>query len=269
MHLPKIRYLLLLLWGSLIFLQSPAASLGQEVLEAQGLRFRLIPGGTYTLGSPLNEPGRYTDEALPNPVVLKPFYLAETETTNAQYGRFLGATGHREPLYWQDKNLNQPSQPVVGVTWDDAQAFCRWLTRLTGVEHRLPTEAQWEAAARGGIEGGLYPWGNQPPESGGGRRANFSSGTPPPPRYRFTTPAGHFLPNGYGLYDMAGNVAEWCQDRYISGDGGRSFQPPQARVLKGGSFLSQVRDLRCAARQYAPAGYADGFIGFRVTRVAP
>ncbi len=95
----------------------------QETLESQGLRFRLIPGGSYLLGSPPDEPGRYADEARPHRVTLPLFYMAVTETTNAQYGRFLKATDHPPPLYWEDKNLNNPSQPVVGVSWHDAQAF--------------------------------------------------------------------------------------------------------------------------------------------------
>lgn len=147
---------LVLCW-LLLSLGHPA--LAQENLESQGMRFRLIPGGSYFLGSPLNEAGRFAGEATPYQVTLKPFYLAATETTNAQYARFLAATGHPEPLYWQDKNLNGPTQPVVGVSWHDAQAFCRWLTRETGAAHRLPSEAEWEGRGPGGAGGGALPLG--------------------------------------------------------------------------------------------------------------
>ena len=99
----------------------------------RAIHFRLIPGGYYLLGSPISEPGRYADEDTPHRVRVDDFYIAVTETTNAQYHRFLKATGHQAPLYWEDKNLNGPNQPVVGVTWDDAVAFCRWLTQVTGV----------------------------------------------------------------------------------------------------------------------------------------
>jgi formylglycine-generating enzyme required for sulfatase activity len=130
-------WLFLLCW----LLLSICGAQAQEVLEVQGLRFRLIPGGTYLLGSPADEPGRYADEALPHRVPLPPFYIAVTEVTNAQYGRFLKATGRPAPLYWEDKNLNQPAQPVVGVSWHDGQTFCQWLTQVTGAPHRPPTSA--------------------------------------------------------------------------------------------------------------------------------
>lgn len=235
-------------------------------LESQGIRFRLIPGGTYLLGSPLSEPGRYASEPAPYRVHLKAFYLAETETTNAQYARFLRDTGHPPPLYWGDKNLNAPQQPVVGVNWHDAQAFCAWLTRLTGVVHRLPTEAEWEAAARGGLIGAPYPWGQELPDAGGLYRANYNPDNFADDGYRFTAPVGAFPPNGYGLYDMAGNVAEWCADATLPPGERTPFAATDYRVLKGGSWFSRARDLRCAARQLVPPATADGFIGFRVLR---
>ncbi len=239
----------------------------QEILESQGLRFRLIPGGCYRLGSPAGEAGRYADEASPHLVELEAFYMAVTDTTNAQYQQFLKAGGHKAPLYWQDKHLNGPSQPVVGVIWDDAAAFCRWLTQLTGVEHRLPTEAQWEAAARGGLDGQPFPWGAEAPEAGGVRRANFRQAASEQDGYRFTTPVGSFPANGFGLFDMAGNVSQWCQDSYRPLAASGPFQPGGQRLLKGGSWFSQARDLRAAARQAASPRYADGYIGFRVVRL--
>ena len=243
------------------------SALAQETLESQGLQFRLIPAGYYLLGSPIGEPGRYADEDTPHRVRVDAFYMAVTETTNAQYARFLKATGHQAPLYWQDKNLNGPNQPVVGVTWDDAVAFCRWLTKVTGVEHSLPTEAQWEAAARGGLTGRIYPWGDEAPDAGGIYRANFRHDGTARDGFLFTAPVGSFPPNGYGLFDMAGNVAEWCLDQYVPVAASGPFKPGLLRLLKGGSWFSQARDLRCAARQSASPAYADGYIGFRVVRL--
>ncbi len=251
-----------LVW--LVALIGPAPA--QTTLEAQSIRFRLIPEGWYFVGSPPNETGRYADEAPSHKVHLKPFYIGETEITNAQYGRFLKATGHPAPLYWQDKNLNGPNQPVVGVTWYDAAAFCQWLTQVTGVVHKLPTEDQWEVAARGGLVSQPYPWGDQAPEAGGVYRANFRTASPGAAGFSFTAPVGSFGANGYGLFDMAGNVAEWCQDRYVPLRAGGPFKPGVLRLLKGGSWISGARDLRCAARQAAPPSYADGYIGFRVVR---
>jgi len=239
----------------------------QNTLESQGLHFRLIPGGYYLLGSPVSEPGRYADEDTPHRVRVDSFYLAITETTNAQYRRFLKATGQQAPLYWEDRNLNGPNQPVVGVSWDDAVAFCRWLTKVTGVEHNLPTEAQWEAAARGGLTGQPYPWGAETPDAGGVYRANLRHDRTAKDGYLFTAPGGSFPPNGFGLFDLAGNVSEWCQDQYQPAASG-PFKPGPLRLLKGGSWFSQARDLRCAARQSAPPQYADGYIGFRVVRQA-
>jgi sulfatase modifying factor 1 len=238
----------------------------QSVLESQGLRFCLIPGGSYFLGSPLHEAGRYANESTPYRVTLKPFYLAATETTNSQYARFLAAIGHPEPLYWQDKNLNAPNQPVVGVSWHDAQAFCRWLTRETGVVHRLPTEAEWEAAARGGLAGEPFPWGRELPDAGGGRRANYDSKGFANDGFALSAPVASFPPNGYGLFDMAGNVSQWGADQYTPPGGWTPFAFPECRIRKGGSWRSQARDLRCAAREFSPPDTADGFIGFRVLR---
>jgi formylglycine-generating enzyme required for sulfatase activity len=257
--------LLVMLLAGVNCLAAPAAS--QEIIESQGIRFRLIPAGTFILGSPPEEPGRYVDEAPPHSVRLPAFYIARTETTNAQYARFLKATGHPAPLYWEDKNLNAPSQPVVGVTWNDAVAFTKWLTRVTGVQHRLPTEAEWEAAARGGLNGQPYPWGGSAPDAGGIYRANSRHDRTAKDGFIFTAPVGTFPPNGFGLYDMAGNVAEWCLDRYHPVTASGPFNPGLLRLLKGGSWFSRARDLRCAARQSAPPQSTDGFIGFRVVRL--
>jgi formylglycine-generating enzyme len=155
----------------------------------------------------------------------------------------------------------------VGVTWNDAVAFCRWLTKVTGAPHELPTENQWEAAARGGLVAQPYPWGAQAPDGGGVFRANFRTSLPGAAGFLFTAPVGSFPANGYGLFDMAGNVSEWCQDPYVPLPTGGPFKPGVLRLLKGGSWIAGPRDLRPAARQSAPPQYADGYIGFRVVRL--
>jgi formylglycine-generating enzyme required for sulfatase activity len=256
-------WVLLLCW---LLLPLHAFAQAPDSLESQGLRFRLIPGGSYLLGSPLGEAGRYAGEPTPRRLTLKPFYLAATETTNAQYARFVQATGHPQPLYRQDENLNAPDQPVVGVSWHDAQAFCRWLSRETGAVHRLPTEAEWEAAARGGLSGQPYPWGQDLPNAAGRYRANYYPNDFADDGFRLTAPVGSFAANGYGLFDMAGNVSEWCADEKSPLGGESPFAAPDYRVRKGGSWRSRARNLRCAARQFSPPHTADGFIGFRVLR---
>jgi len=265
-HLIKIAWSLLIL---AIFGFIPGSAFPREVVESQGIRFRLIPGGSYFIGSPPNEPGRYADEPAPYQVTLKPFYIAETEITNAQFGRFLKASGRRPPLYWRDINLNAPDQPVVGVTWFDAVAFADWLTKATGVAHRLPYEKEWEAAARGGLISEPYPWGREAPDAGGVYRANYYPNDFDDDGFRLTAPVGSFPPNGFGLSDMAGNVAEWCLDHFFDAASRGPFTNPEARVLKGGSWYSRARDLRSAARRFAAPQNADGFIGFRIIRAKP
>ncbi|MDP7000175.1 MAG: SUMF1/EgtB/PvdO family nonheme iron enzyme, partial [Candidatus Poribacteria bacterium] len=137
------------------------------------------------------------------------FYMDKYEVTNAQYRKFVQATGHRAPRYWDDDDFNQPNQPVVGVSWHDATAYAKWVGK------RLPTEKEWEWAARaekewewaarGGLKGKKYPWGNQEPSAS---RANYGNKVGKP------TAVGNYPANGYGLHDMAGNVWEWCQDWY-------------------------------------------------------
>jgi formylglycine-generating enzyme required for sulfatase activity len=133
--------------------------------------------------------------------------------------------------------------------------------------HGLPTEDQWEAAARGGLVSQPYPWGDAAPDAGGVFRANFRTALPRTAGFSFTAPVGSFPPNGYGLFDMAGNVSEWCQDRYVPLRTGGPFKPGVLRLLKGGSWINGPRDLRAAARQSASPQYADGYIGFRVVRL--
>ncbi len=242
-----------------------------------GMTFHLIPGGIYLMGSPSDEAGRYWHEGPEHKVKLSPFYITEKEITNAQYGKFLDATNHTPPLYWLDKTLNSPQQPVVGVTWHDAVAFAAWVSTVTGENYRLPTEAEWEAASRGGLVGQPFPWGAQPPEQGLRFLANYNPNPYDKDGFLFSAPVGSFPPNGYGLFDMSGNAAEWCSDWYDADYYSRSrYENPEGppagiyRVIRGGSWYSRARDLRCAARQFFRPSRADGFIGFRLVHpIAP
>jgi len=276
-----LRSRLALVWVCLLLWPSPSLGAApphwpEVQTNRLGMTLRLIPGGTYFLGSPPGESGRYWHEGPQHAVRLTSFYIMTTEVTNAQYGRFLKATGHPAPLYWHDKNLNKADQPVVGVTWYDAVAFAAWVSQITGQTYRLPTEAEWEAAARGGLVAQPFPWGQHPPEQEGRFLANFNPNPYEKDGFRYTAPVGSFPPNNFGLSDMAGNVAEWCGDWYAA----EAYrQRPQDnpigplegtwRVLRGGSWYSRARDLRCAARQFALPHQADGFIGFRLVRSLP
>jgi formylglycine-generating enzyme len=252
-----------------------ARQLPSSATNTLGLTLRLIPGGFYFLGSPPAESGRYWDEGPQHKVQLSPFYLTDKEITNAQYGQFLAATGHRAPLYWLDKNLNAPQQPVVGVTWSDAVAFAQWVSSVTGEKYRLPTEAEWEVACRGGLIAEPFPWGDRPPEQDRRFLANYNPNPYDKDGFLFSGPVGSYPPNGYGLYDMAGNVAEWCGDWYDPDYYAHSpDQNPQGpatgtyRVIRGGSWYARGRELRCAARQFFRPSRADGFIGFRLVHPA-
>ena len=168
------------------------------------------------------------------------FYLDRYEVTNAQYLKFVEDTKHREPDFWNRPDYNQPDQPVVGVRWHDALAYCVWAGK------RLPTEKEWEWAARGGLEDKKYPWGNHPPNSA---QANYDE------KAGKLTPIGSYSANGYGLYDMAGNVGEWCQDWYS--------KEQEYRVIKGGSWKKKASHLRISSRDNQTPTFRSKYVGFR------
>ena len=224
-----------------------------------GIEFVFVPGGKFVLGA--NDIG---DASKPvHTVELSQFWIAKYPLTNEQYGRFLEATDHRKPEHWSEKKFNKPDQPVVGVSWHDAMAYCSW----AGFE--LPTEAQWEAAARG-TDGHRYPWGDDHPSR---ELANYDSNE------GATTPVGAY-PKGagpYGTLDQAGNVWEWCRDEfaaqaYRGRDGkkdpvvlGKDDSDETAdRVLRGGAWFDPSGDLPSAIRGGDRAGDRDRSFGFRV-----
>lgn len=307
---------------------------------------KLIPGGTFAMGSVAD--GARPDEGPRHEVQLQPFWMDETDVTNAQFARFVQATHYittaeRKPdwnqlkqqlppgtpkppaaqlvaaslvfqatkapvplddagQWWHWKpgaSWRQPSGPgsnlagkdnfpVVQVSWDDAQAYARWAGK------QLPTEAQWEFAARGGLVGKKYSWGDQDPAAGttaGAKpRCNIWQGTFPVhdaglDGFTGASPVRSFAPNGYGLYDMAGNVWQWCADWYRSdayaiaasqsvtqNPAGplKAFDPDApstpSRVLRGGSFLCNRQycsSYRVSARMKSTADSATNHIGFR------
>jgi formylglycine-generating enzyme required for sulfatase activity len=243
--------------------------------EVDGTVLVYVPGGEYVLGSE----DISTDEKPIHRVVLSPFWIAKYPVTNEQYGRFLrflaaqpaappsnqeeeliaalrGAWG---PKSLDDRQLNEPNQPVVGVSWDEAQAYCRW------AELQLPSEAQWEAAARG-TDQRRFPWGNVEPTA---EHANFGN------REGGTTPIGSY-PKGagpFGTLDQAGNVWEWCLDLWnptaycerdgkadpVSTTGEANF--PNSRCLRGGSWKGAAGSLTAAFR--SKENLRSNSIGFR------
>jgi len=223
-----------------------------------GSEMILIPAGEFQMGS-----DEYSDEKPIHTVYLDSFYIDKYEVTNAQYRKFMDATGRRHSV--QDP-WNIPNHPVVGVSWDDAVDYSHWAGK------RLPTEAEWEKAARGGLMSKRYPWGDTLTHD----NANYN-GIGGIDKWEYTSPVGSFAPNGYGLYDMAGNVWEWCMDRYDEEYYAKSpVKNPEGpirvdrrvsmsdydRVCRGGSW--QPGDtLRVARRGYRwpKSDFAD--VGFR------
>jgi formylglycine-generating enzyme required for sulfatase activity len=240
----------------------------------------LIEAGPFLMGS-----NDLTSAEKPvHKLYVESFYIGKFEVTNSQYKAFCDATGRPYPeAEWSpdgESSLSylkeQPDYPVVGINWEDAVAYCQWLSNNTGKNYRLPTEAEWEKAARGGAEGQSYPWGNEEFNSDGRYRANCGSESDndrirKQDGFLNTSPIGSFPPNKFGLYDMAGNVWEWCADYY---DESYYSKSPEAnplgpnsgekRVLRGGSWFGGPKHMECAARlwNYPLIRYAS--TGFRV-----
>jgi formylglycine-generating enzyme required for sulfatase activity len=182
--------------------------------------------------------------------------------TNIDYSRFLLATGTQPLSFWQDSNFNHPEQPVVAVSWFEAVNYCEWLSATTGLRYRLPTEAEWERAARGGLEGKLFPWGDDPPQSLPDYETRWKNGP---------EPVARFAPNGFGLYDMCENVHEWCSDwfqaNYYAVSPQRNPAGPESgsrRASRGGSWRHHIKASRCSARSSIPPEFHYADYGFRV-----
>jgi formylglycine-generating enzyme len=216
----------------------------------------LVPGGTFSMGCDDGRP----DEAPLHDVTVKAFRLGRTPVTNAEYAPFL-ATGRVDaPPHWSDRDYAHPAQPVVGVTWFDAVAYAEWLSRPGTATFRLPTEAEWELAARGGRDGAATAWGDAVPPD------EIPAGPLAGP---WLTARG--TPNGFGLLDITTIVHEWCLDWYGAGyyviSPARDPHGPdegERRSSRGGSWRHHVRFARPAARSslLPHLRYAD--YGFRV-----
>ncbi len=231
---------------------------GQSQNESARPALVHIPEGWYWMGS---ETGQDNERPV-HRVWVEAFELDARQVTNAEYSRFLAATGSRPPLLWGDPNFNPPEQPVVAVSWFDAKAYCEWLSRSTGRRYRLPTEAEWERAARGGLEGKQFPWGDEPPEALPDYERRWRTGP---------EPVGRYAPNAYGLHNVAENVHEWCADWYAAGyyaiSPERNPPGPESgtrRASRGGSWRHHIKVARCAARSSIPPEFKYADYGFRV-----
>ncbi|MCA9711767.1 MAG: formylglycine-generating enzyme family protein [Myxococcales bacterium] len=223
----------------------------------------LIPGGTFTVGSPPGEHGRHDREGPQHEVTLSSFYMARTPVTNAQYALYREVNPEvPKPPDWQDEQFNQPEQPVVALTWHEAKAYCDW----AGLE--LPTEAQWEYAARADSTT-AYWFGDEAKDlERFGWTLENSGGVVQQARARSVGTRGA---SPWGLFDMHGNVFEWtfdAQEPYtasVSADDGRRRESvgDAGRVLRGGSWYVGADDARSAYRNVWPSGSCFDDISFR------
>lgn len=293
---------------------SPSAPRLHAPPTAQNSRgMKLLPGGTFRMGTDSDEGFAQDGEGPAFDVKLNPFYIDPCAVTNKQFAKFVQETGyvteaerfgnsmvfhllvpaaqarkvtqraHGAEWWWlvTGANWRRPEglgsdiskrgdHPVVQVSWNDAAAYCAWAGK------RLPTEAEWEYAARGGLAGARYPWGDEL-TPGGVHHCNIWQGNFPLTNtredgYLATAPARSFPPNGFGLFNMAGNVWEWCTDWFTPTRQEHGAQNPAgpptgtARVIRGGSYLcheSYCNRYRIAARSHNTPESATGHMGFR------
>jgi formylglycine-generating enzyme required for sulfatase activity len=239
--------------GKIVEKQTQSASYFVEYLaNGETLEMVAIPGGTFLMGSPESEKGRSDYESPQHTVTIAPFHMGKFAVTQAQYQAVMG----NNPSKFKGDN-----RPVEQVSWDEAIAFCQKLSERTEKLHRLPSEAEWEYACRAGTTTPFH-FG----ETITAALVSFDRGR--------TVEVGSFPPNGFGLYDMHGNVLEWCADRWHENYRGASIDGSawidknteilDSRILRGGSYSYQPRGCRSASRSRFSAGPGFYLNGFRV-----
>jgi len=240
--------------------QDKAAQATFDLITADrgGYELLRIPGGEFMMGSPVTEKNRYEEEGPQHKVQIQDFCMGRYPVTNEEYGRFMKEESDiPEPEFWADRKFNQPRQPVVGVSWKDAQRYAKW----AGL--RLPTEAEWEYACRAGTDTRYYTGDKEKDLDRAGWYREISD--------EQTHPVGEKEPNTIGLYDMHGNVFEWVEDDWHGSynsapeDGSAWIDEPRGayRVIRGGGWLSGAQFCRSATRIYVPPGVRRR-VGFRL-----
>lgn len=276
--------------------QAKAASIPKVIQAADGQRLHLIQPGNFTLGAPRREQGRQANETEKRVSLTRAYYLATTETTNNQFRAF--RSSHSSGIV-QRTTLDNDNYPVVRVSWEDAVAYCNWLSKREGLPpayaggklitpvttgYRLPTEAEWAWAAR--FAGGRhlkYPWGaSMPPTGKAGNFADVSAAALVPEHlssyddgYKAAAPVGRFAANKLGIYDMGGNAAEWVNDFYdtaLQSIGGTETDPlgpssGSTHSIRGSSWRDgRITELRLSYRDFGSGPRDD--LGFRIARYA-
>ena len=236
----------------------------------------VIPAGDFLMGSPEAEKRRYEEEGPQHRVVIPtPFAMGKYAVTFEEFDHFVSESGHGHHPH--SNRWSRGSRPVIDVNWDDAVAYCRWLSEETGHDYRLPTEAEWEYACRAGTTTPFY-FG----ETIGTDQANYDGnyttyGNGLEAKFRKKTmKVGQFPANAFGLHEMHGNVWEWCADCHekdaydkhidvypnMVGD----LESSGKRVIRGGSWINRPKNLRSATRTCVPTGDRYYFLGFRIAR---
>lgn len=257
----RLLLLLGILWLSPSWAQSDVASIQDAFRDGSlGPALVLIKGGCYQIGSPADESGRDRDESQLE-VCVEDFYIGQYEITFAEFENFVMATGHSRDKT-DDMGWGRAQRPVINVNREKVSAYLAWLSQKTDQKYRLPTEAEWEYAARGGTDT-AYWWGAEV----GNNQANCD-GCGSQWDNQTTAPVGSFAPNSYGLYDTAGNVWEWTCSAYE-----RSYKKAPSRcgqksltAIRGGSWGNKPRGVRSANRSNVSQDYRSELIGFRIAR---
>src|SRR5215831_603388 len=220
------------------------------------MEFCLISDGWFWMGWDEGLPGERPRHC----VWTDAFAIARTPVTNREYALFLDATKSAPPPWWSDPRFDHPEQPVVGVTWADAATYCAWRSERTGIIHRLPTEAEWEKSARGGLSGARYPWGDEHPGGSSFDRPPLVTQTPA---------------NPLGLLGLSGVCHEWCFDwengHYYAHSPEQNPQGPATgtrRTSRGGAWRHHDPWSPVAHRSSLPPDLRYSDYGFRVVRAA-
>ena len=229
-----------------------------QTIKALNQEMILIPGGEFTMGK-----DKKGDTQPEHKITLESFYMDKYEVTNAKYFKFCQETERKLPEFWGVEKyhcgMDFPNHPVVGINWRDAEAYAKWAGK------RLPTEAEWECAARGGLVGKDFPNGDDIDST----KANYAIKG----NYKGTAIVGSYPPNGFELYDMAGNVGEWVADWYDKEyyKNSPSKNPPgpeegKFKIFRGGGYHSGPGCVTVHRRNALPSNWVDFNVGFRCVR---
>lgn len=258
-------------------------------------KMTVVPAGTFVMGSPVSEAGRFDDESPQHEVKVASFAIGKYAVTRGQWSAFAKETKRPEEpgcayappgATWANPGFEQKDDhPVVCVSWPDAKAYVAWLSQKTGKTYRLPSESEWEYAARAGTQT-AYPWGPKALHDFANYGSDECCGSlmAGQDKWNFTSPVGSFKANAFGLFDMHGNVFQWVEDCHTNSyqgapTDGSAVSPENCaqRVARGGVYGDGPQVLRSAARNFAPppgdtmtiANYRSSGFGFRVVRQLP